>query len=394
MKICLINNLYKPYARGGAEKIAETIVNGLIKAGHEVFIITTKPYSEKLQTPDFKPKIYYLNSRYYNLNKLPKFLRLVWHVWDMFDIVSYFKIKKILRAEKCDVVITNNLMGLGFLIPLAIRRLKLKHLHLVHDIQLIHPSGLMNFGQENIINGQWARNYAGLCSQLFASPKVVIFPSHWLMNRYLDRIFFIKSKRIVLPNPVALMPIAESKKTEGNFKFLYLGQIEKHKGLNLLIQACKKVKEKFPRVELIIAGVGSDLESAKLKAGSDQSIKFLGWQSEAEVNRLLATSQCLVMPTLCYENCPTVILEAFSAGLPVVAADLGGISELIGENACLADRQAGTLFRPGNVVDLVEKMQWAISHESDLAEMAAAGRTKVASYNVENYIKELEGLIG
>ena len=46
MKICLINNLYKPFNRGGAEKVAETIVDGLIKAGHEVFIISTKPRGE------------------------------------------------------------------------------------------------------------------------------------------------------------------------------------------------------------------------------------------------------------------------------------------------------------------------------------------------------------
>lgn len=387
MRICLINNLYEPYARGGAEKITKIIAQGLIQAGHEVLVITTKPSGEKISGLGRALKIYYLNSWYYNLGKLPKFLRLLWHLWNMFDIVSYFKIKKILRREKCGAVITNNLMGLGFLTPLVIRRLKLKHLHLVHDMQLIHPSGLLLFGQEKIIDRIWARNYAGLTSRLLASPRAVIFPSRWLRDRYLDKIFFIKSKRVVLPNPLA-PPTAVNFKTAGdNFKFLYLGQIEKHKGLNLLIQAFKKVKEKFPRVELIIAGAGAELENTKLEAQGDDSIKFFGRINEAQVNELLHAGHSLVVPTLCYENCPTVILESFSAGLPVLAADLGGISELLGEDA------TGLLFRPGNAADLVDKMEWAISHRDELDRMARAGREKAKQYSVENYIKELERLI-
>ena len=45
MKICLINNIYKPYDRGGgSERITDIIVNGLKKAGHDVMVITTKPF--------------------------------------------------------------------------------------------------------------------------------------------------------------------------------------------------------------------------------------------------------------------------------------------------------------------------------------------------------------
>ena len=155
MKICLINNLYRPFNRGGAEKVCETIVKGLIKAGHEVFIITTKP-RDQLSIINYQLPIYYLNSLYYNLNKLPKFLRIFWHFWDLFNFASYFKIKKILQAEKCGAVITNNLMGAGFLTPLAIRSLNIKHLHIAHDIQLIYTSGFAYYGEERMIDNFFA----------------------------------------------------------------------------------------------------------------------------------------------------------------------------------------------------------------------------------------------
>ena len=390
MKICLINNLYKPYARGGAEKITLTIAQGLLSAGHEVFIITTKPYLSKLPVSAEGQKegiqIYYLNSLYHNLNKLPKFLRFFWHIGDMFNIISFLKIRKILKKEKCGAVITNNLMGLGYFTGSAVRRLNIKHLHLVHDIQLIHPSGLLFYGNEKLIESYFSRNYAGLSSQLFGSPGVVIFPSRWLMDLYLDKIFFIKSKRIILPNPVPPMLAESPDRANDTFKFLYLGQIEKHKGVNLLVQAYQKVRKKFPQIELVVAGDGSRLEQVKIEAGQDGSIKFLGWQTETQISKLFKICHCLVVPTLCYENCPAVILEAFSAGLPVVAADLGGISELLSKNA-------GVLFKPASQDDLIDKMVWVLENRNNLSAIVEAGRAKAALCSVENYIRELENLI-
>ncbi|MBU0722199.1 glycosyltransferase [Patescibacteria group bacterium] len=380
MKICLINNLYKPFNRGGAEKVSETIVTGLQNAGNEVVVITTKPYGKNT-----KYKIYYLNSLYYNLNKLPKFFRLFWHIWNMFNFVSYFKIKKILQKEKCDAVITNNLMGVGYLTTRAIKKLKIKHIHIVHDIQLIHPSGIMYYGEEKIINNYFARIYIRLCNFLFDSPDIVAFPSKWLMDMYLEKTFFIKSKRIILPGPVKIAPLAMVSKPVGVFKFLFLGQIEKHKGIFLLINAFKKILKKYSDSELIIAGNGSRLEQIKIESNI-KNIKILGQQNQEQVNDLLQTCDCLVVPALCYENCPAVILEAFSFGLPVLAADLGGISELLSD-------KAGILFKPSNQVDLADKMDWAIENRKNLSALAEAGQRKVFTFQIENYIKELDELI-
>ena len=383
MKICLINNLYQPFNRGGAERVVETIANGLVRAGYEVFIICTKPRFSKLRITNYKLRIYYLNSLYYNLNKLPKFFRLVWHLWDMFDIVGYFKIKKILQRENCDAVITNNLMGLGFLAPRAIRKLKIRQLHLAHDLQLIHPSGLLYYGREKAIDSYSARNYAGLMSRIVDSPDIVIFPSRWLLDMHLDKIFFIKSKRLVLPNPVAAAPAAGTKRPGGNFKFLFIGQIEEHKGVFLLIEAFKTIKRKYPEAELTIAGNGSKrTEAEALGAG----VKFLDWPGEAAADKLLSSSHCLVYPSLVYENCPNAIQRALAAGLPVLASELGGIPELLSKNA-------GILFKPADVEKLAEKMEWIINNQENLNEIITAGKEKAALFRIDNYLKEILKLI-
>ena len=123
-------------------------------------------------------------------------------------------------------------MGIGFLTPLAIKNLKIKHLHIAHDIQLIHPSGLMYYGKERIINSFFAKIYANLCRLLFGSPDAVIFPSRWLKDLYINRKFFVKSKINVLPNPVEAAA-GQFGERSVIFKFLFLGQIEKHKGVFL-----------------------------------------------------------------------------------------------------------------------------------------------------------------
>jgi glycosyltransferase involved in cell wall biosynthesis len=377
-KICLINNLYKPFNRGGAEKITETIANGLVKAGHEVFIITTKPRNQ-LSITNYQLRIYYLNSLYYNLNKFPKFLRFFWQIWNVFNFVNYFKIKNILHKEKCDAVITNNLMGLGFLTPLAIKNLGIKHLYIVHDIQLIHPSGLMYYGEEKIIDNFFSKIYSGLCRYLFNSPSVVIFPSNWLKGLYTKRNFFAKSKISVLPNPVE-DTMEQAREQSSNFKFLFLGQIEKHKGVFLLIDAFNKIKEKYPEVELLLVGDGSKIKEAREKAAGNNNIKFLGWPGDEKADKLLFSANCLVYPSLVYENCPNAIQRAITANLLVLASNLGGIPELLNENA-------GILFKPADVNDLAEKMEWMIKNKDSLNNLI------VSKFKVEDYIKKLEEII-
>src|SRR3989338_1906483 len=218
MKILLINNLYGPYARGGAERVVERIAQELLRPKHEVAVVSSRPlkfsifnspargwsalggqFSIKIQIPNTKYQILYFYPwnliSYYNLHKLPKLLRPLWHLINIFNIQSYFKIKNILKQEKPDIVMTHNLMGVGFLTPLAVEKLNIKHIHTLHDIQLLHPSGLMMVGEEKKVDGLFARLYQWLTKKLFASVDVVVSPSQWLLDEHVKRGFFAKAKK-------------------------------------------------------------------------------------------------------------------------------------------------------------------------------------------------------
>ncbi|MFA5000122.1 MAG: glycosyltransferase [Patescibacteria group bacterium] len=396
MKVALIHNLYGIYSRGGAETVVEMMAADFKKAGHEVFLITTKP--RKTATDGEKPtdennglKIYYLNSKFYNLAELSALPRLFWHLGNIFSFRKYAQIKKILKKEKPDLVVTHNLMGLGFMVPAAIRNLKIKHEHFLHDIQLLHPSGLMLWGQEKKISGLSAKIYRLLTRALFAPPEKIISPSRWLLDLHNQYGFFKNSEKEIQPfawpeaqtssnldqptmqtAPDPNQPATQTASRSGQpvtqtasdqagpaesalikpkqkiKKFLFIGQIEKQKGIFLLIKAFKKISNPDIKLTIAIRGGGASMAAAKEAATGDKRISFIGPLSYEEAEKIKAANDCLIVPSLCYENSPTVIYGARAAGLRVIAANLGGIPEIIGTN--------DKLFKPGDEADLQRKI--------------------------------------
>ena len=382
MKICLINNLYAPYSKGGAERVLENIASAL-KKEHKVFVVSTKPHS-KFSIFNFQFSIneidnlinYQIPSLYYNLNKIPVVFRLFWHVWDMFDLVSYYRVYRIIKKEKPDIVMTHNLKGVSFLIPRLLQCLKIKHIHTLHDIQLIHPSGLMFYGEEKKVDGLFAKIYQSACRLLFGSPNLVVSPSSWLLQMHTDRGFFKDSEKKVIQNPISVilnaseesnLPLLDKERAGVRWvgSFLYVGQIERHKGVELLINAFKKLEGDYG---LLIVGPGSMLEELKENT-KDARIKFLGSKSKEEVRELMQKADCLVVPSLCYENSPTVIYEAFANNLPVIASDLGGIPELLDENC---------LFKPEED-ELLQKLK----------DFKKSSQKPVKSMSAEEYVERI-----
>jgi len=348
MNIGLIHNLYGQYSRGGAETAVKLMAGDFQKSGHQVFIITTRPENSKNTEPTTAENIYYLSSNFYNLNRHSLLYRSFWQIGNIFAFKKAGKIKKILQSEKPDLVITHNLMGLGFMIPSTLRKLNIHHEHFLHDVQLIHPSGLIIFGQERKIDSLSAKSYQALTRVLFASPAKIISPSRWLLDIHKQRGFFKDSELEIRP---FIWPGSGTQTRPRNNRaknFLFIGQIEEQKGIFLLIGAFKKINRPELTLTIAIRGGGSSLGKARAEAEDDARIKILGPLSYEETQKVMETSDCLIVPSLCYENSPTTIYGAQAAGLSVIASRIGGIPELAKED--------DKLFTPGDENDLIEKI--------------------------------------
>ena len=379
MKICLISNLFPPIERGGAEKVAQAMARGLRKAGHDVFIISTKPQGEFKQEIEDNLKIYRFRplNIYYYLNdfKHHAIVRLLWHFFDIFNFHSYFVIKKILINEKPDLVISHCLMGIGFLLPTLIKRLKIKHFHVIHDVQLAVPSGLILKCQENnfAISGFLTNWYTKLCAKLFSGINLIISPSKWLLDFYLNKDFFKQTKTVVLTNPLQTQPFDQPKKCKQN-KYLFIGQIKPHKGIQWLIDVWEKNNLMS---ELIIIGDGDKLIVQK------QNIKVIGRKNQQEIMDQFQQIDFLIMPSLCYENSPTLIPLSFACATPLIVANIGGAGEAVNETN-------GFKFESKDEADFLQKLRQSMElPNAEYTKLSQNCLLQAKNYSFDTYISQI-----
>jgi glycosyltransferase involved in cell wall biosynthesis len=129
----------------------------------------------------------------------------------------------------------------------------------------------------------------------------------------------------------------------------YIGQIDPIKGVHLLIQAFQSVSAEVS-AELRIYGSLAKLprysDELRRLAGTNPNIRFMGSFERPQVAEVFSELDALVVPSVWYENGPVAIAEAFAAGKPVLATDLGGMSELVEHEV------NGLLFERGNIAQL------------------------------------------
>lgn len=388
MKICLIHSLYSPYSRGGAEVVVEIIAKELARQNHEVILITLGR-KDKVEQQG-KIKIYRIKPfnifSFLDITKKPIWLRLFWHPLDVFNLSSYSKVKKILASEKPQVVMTHNLKGLGYLIPKAIRQSDVAHIHTLHDVQLARPSGIIFFNQKKpflIID----KVYERFTRKLFGSPQHVISPSKWLMDYYTKRGFFYNSQKIILQNPVVfkkIKPITQEK-TDGKVHLLFVGQIEKFKGILFLIKVLKNIPQ--TNWHLTIVGSGKSEHEVKDLIVGDDRFEFVGRVPQENLSDYFRQADLSIVPSLVYENSPKVIDESLVANVPVIAADIGGVSEMVKDN------YNGFTFAAGNEKNLAEVLEYFLNHPEKIEDLKKNCFVSVRDYSVGNYIKKLLSLV-
>jgi glycosyltransferase involved in cell wall biosynthesis len=140
---------------------------------------------------------------------------------------------------------------------------------------------------------------------------------------------------------------------------LFVGRLSEEKGVRLLAHAWSALGE----IPLWVAGDGplNDLPWPK-------GTVILGNQPHPRIIELMKAADVLICPSGCYECAPLAVLEAFACGLPVIASDLGALTEMV------ADRRTGLLFRSGDAVDLAQQVRWAFQHPAELSAMRIAAR--------------------
>jgi glycosyltransferase involved in cell wall biosynthesis len=176
-------------------------------------------------------------------------------------------------------------------------------------------------------------------------------------------------------------------------RLLYLGRLERLKGVEGLLKALGPVATRLKRpVHLTIAGDGSERVSLEALASDIRtnypavSIEFAGWQDDEGRARLFTNADALVVPSIWPEPFGLVGLEAAAAGVPAVAFPDGGIPEWLheGENGCLAS--VGT----DRVVALTEAIVRCVHSVGRLSHLRDGARKSAARWGLDEHVRKLE----
>ncbi len=358
MKILLVNKFH--YLKGGSEKYYFELGKLLKEYGHTVAYFSMKD-DKNIKTGD---KEYFVEP--IDLNNGSK-LRA-------FDIIyskaNYNKMIEAIEDFKPDVIHVNNFQRqLSASIINAAYDKKIPVVYTVHDMQIICPrsdmlrnqvvcdkcveEGIKSCVKYKCIHNSKLKSILGMLEHNYYQNKKIydkisyfITPSSYAKNQILKG-NIPKSKIEVIHNFVNKTEKLDLKYDE---YFLYLGRLSTEKGIMNLLNAVNQLED----IKLKIAGDGPEKERIQdfiIKNNLQSRVELLGYLNPDEISKYLNNCKCVVLPSICRENCPYSILEAMEKGKPTIGSNLGGIPELI------IDGKNGFLFQYDDINDLKEKLE-------------------------------------
>lgn len=171
--------------------------------------------------------------------------------------------------------------------------------------------------------------------------------------------------------------------------FAYLGRLVVEKGAHVLIEAARILKNRGQEFRVLLIGDGPEKESllAQVReANLDGTVEFLGFRTGEELRIALSEPCVLVMPSVCQDVAPFVPLEQMMVGRTIIASDIGGLSEEVGDT--------GLKFRPGKAEELADRMEQAMATPKLLTELGKKARQRMLElYTAEKMIGEYQKLL-
>ncbi len=441
MKIVLTIHHFPPNYSAGAEIYTFRLANWLVKHGQEVEVVCVESIEhEGRDELEYSRDLYENISVWrlrFNLRCAPDPFR---YSFDNPLIGNWFR--QFLGNTRPDIVHVNSCYLLSASTVKAVKELQLPLVMTLHDfwftcprITLLKPSGKVCTVPENPAECAWCLaterrrfRWAEMASRgaintltqsLIQSPlgaralgvypdaaeilyrrkrllealnqsDVILAPSQFLRQVFVrqgidpDKIIY---SRLGLDTSHWVSPAEVAPRTSDEVRIGYIGQLSPHKGVHLLIRAFTHLNFSNRSARLKIYGNPDAFpaysRSLQKLAGANTQVEFAGGFDNRRIAEILAETDVTVVPSIWYENSPITIMEALTAGTPVVTANLGGMPELV------QDTVNGLLFKPGDSHDLARQLQRLLD-EPELLPALAAGAQPVRM--IDDEMAHLNGI--
>lgn len=278
MRILFYSPAFLPSV-GGLESVVEMVAEGLAILGHQIVVVTTTKNNGREPV-----------GRHYEVVRNPSLLKML------------------NLTRSCDVFFQHN-VSLKGLWPLIFAR---KPLLIAHHGWYVHAGGMLGWQDRLKL---FITHFSTNISVSQAVAQQLPSPSTVIANPYRDDLFKIDNK------------VSRDK------DLVYLGRLVSDKGISVLINALKMLKEVGLAPRLTIVGAGPEeqnLSNMIAAYGLQHNVFMVGSKTGLDLVQILNEHKILVVPSIVKEGFGVVALEAIACGCVVVGSDSGGLPEAIG----------------------------------------------------------------
>lgn len=381
MKILIANTRF--YPGGGDISYVLNLADLLRAHGHQVAFFAMQD-ERNLPDPNSDLFVSHIDFREINRKKNPlNAIKVFYRV--IYSSEARQRFAKLLDRFKPDIIHLNNIYS--HISPSIIFEAQQRNIPMVwtvHDYRMVCPnSHLLNDRTGEICDACRGRRYyqamgkrckkGSLLASAMASAEAYAYevmsierrvdallaPSNFLRNKLIESGF--NAQRITHLPLFLRSEYFRMNPPSGDY-LLFMGRLEPIKGVRVLLEASRLA----PGAQVMLAGSVEEPILSQIKAHGLKNVTYVGLKHGQELLDLVDHALAVVVPSVWYENQPFSILEAFAASKPVIASNLGGMSELV------SHQERGLLVEPGNPAALAQALDWAVSNPQNMAAMGDA----------------------
>ncbi len=398
MKILFLADDFPPQSFGGAGISTCDLALGMKKAGHEVFVVTTCREEAEAGQSDYQGlTVWKIASDYparwrsyislYNrpvIKKLEEILKKlkpdVVHVNNVHLYLSYHSIKLSKKYTKVVVFTARDAMTFSY------GKLNTKRYLENFDCRLTWLDNLKQAKKSwNPFRNFIIRKYLGYADKLLAVSNAlrIALEQNGIKNVEVMYTGSSVSERHVSNEDAEQFRAKHG--LVGKKVVLFSGRISEAKGGKYVLETIDKISKEIPELVLLIAGK-TDAYSEKMKdearkMGIEDKLLFAGWIGRAEMKYIYASSDVVLVPSVCFDAFPRTVLSAMAAGKPVVGTPYGGARELI------LDGITGYVVNPLKTKEMAEKIVTLLKNPQQASKLGKAGQERVKSeFNLEDKV--------
>ena len=384
MKILRIINW--GYESGGAENYVFNTKVALEQRGHVVRVFAAT---------DQRPTLPHFNEYSFRGVGVLGLGRFFYYV---FNPYAYFALKKVLAEFKPDVIDLQTMSQASPSILFLLRKYPV--IATVHGAELFTKGLLMySLPLSDFKHSEYDLKDLRLIGRLRCFYiRYIAYPFYWVglknvdvfitLSRYMQRMLRQeKVESVYVPMGATLSSFKPLTEAEISHNLIYVGRLEKYKGVDYLILALSKIVLQFQNARLFIAGDGdfkNELQTLVASLKLQRNVIFLGHLNRQQLVDVYHKSSVVIMPSIWPEPFGLVGVEAMSIGRPVIASDVGGISDW------LIDGETGFLVPPKDAVAIAVAVSKLFSDPALVLRMGVAGRKKSEEFDIQKHVSQME----